>query len=74
LLYACSGSHIGLGRVFPNAYTVSGELTISTSPEVGRLVKLHPLESVLEVFISKLQFAMTPLCSLFSCMIVCPAC
>lgn len=49
LLYVCPESHIGLGRVFPDAYTSSGELMVSTSPEVGRLVHLQPSEIVLEV-------------------------
>ncbi|KAG0579545.1 hypothetical protein KC19_4G105700 [Ceratodon purpureus] len=49
LLYVCPESHIGLGKVYPGAYTTTGELLVSTSPELGRLIQLQPFEVVLEV-------------------------
>lgn len=49
LLYVCPESHIGLGKVYPGAYTTTGELLVSTSPELGRLIQLQPVEVVLEV-------------------------
>lgn len=49
LLYACPESHIGLGKVYPGAYTTTGELLVSTSPELGKLIQLQPFEVVLEV-------------------------
>lgn len=49
LLYACPDSHIGLGKVYPGAYTTTGELLVSTSPELGKLIQLRPFEVVLEV-------------------------
>jgi hypothetical protein len=45
----CPESHIGLGKVYPGAYTTTGELLVSTSPELGRLIQLQPFEVVLEV-------------------------
>ena len=45
----CPESHIGLGKVYPGAYTTTGELLVSTSPELGRLIQLEPYEVVLEV-------------------------
>ena len=49
LLYVCPESHIGLGKVYPDAYTTTGELLVSTSPELGKLIQLQPFEVVLEV-------------------------
>lgn len=49
LLYVCPESHIGLGKVYPGAYTTTGELLVSTNPELGRLIQLQPFEVVLEV-------------------------